>query len=67
MACSSAYPLRTNRFTHHYHLGETTFIFYLNFLYADRIAPDMMPHIVASRLGLYCLPMSKKRTPGINK
>ena len=31
-----------------------------NFFYANRIAPDGMPHSAASHLGLYCLPMSYK-------
>ena len=60
-------------FTHHYHLGESTIIlrgirsdfeflfnFSANFLYANKIAPDQTPHFAASRLVLYCLPMSQK-------
>ena len=65
-------PLMTNRFTHHYHLGETTIIFrgvrsdfyflplLMKFLLANRIAPDGTPHSVASNLGLFCLPISHK-------
>ena len=57
-------PYLTNGFSHHYQLGESTFIlwvlgvffiflshFSMKFLCANRIAPD----------GLYCLPMSHKR------
>ena len=32
---------------------------------ANRIAPDGTPHFAASHLGLFCLPMSHKRTPGL--
>ena len=32
---------------------------------ANRIAPDGMPRFAASHLGLLCLPMSHKRTPGL--
>ena len=63
-----------NGFSHHYHLGESTFIFRdirsdfeflfnfsMKFLCANRIAPDVTPHPAASHLGLFCLPMSHKR------
>ena len=33
--------------------------------YANRIAPDWTPRFVASHLGLFCLPMSHKRTPDL--
>ena len=67
-------PYLTNRLSHHYHLGESTFYFrgfrcdfkFLShfstkFLRAYRIAPDGTPHSAASHLGLYCLPMSHKK------
>ena len=67
-------PYFTNGFSHHYQLGDSTFIFrgfssdfyflshfLMKFFYANRIAPDGTPHSVASHLGLYCLPMSHKR------
>ena len=67
-------PYLTNGFSHHYQLGESTFIlrgvrgdfqFFNNFLMkihlANRIAPDGTPRSAASHLGLFCLPMSHKR------
>ena len=67
-------PYLTNGFSHHYHLGESTFIFRgvrsdfyflsdfsMKFLCANRIAPDGTPQNAASHLGLFCLPMSHKR------
>ena len=64
----------TNGFSHHYQLGESTFIFRgvrsdfyflsrfsMKSFQANRIAPDGTPHSVASHLGLCCLPMSHKR------
>ena len=58
-------PLTTNRFTHHYHLGESTFnsrviksdfkfliSFSMEILSANRIAPDGTPLSAASHLGL---------------
>ena len=61
-------PYLTNRFSHHYQLDESTFVFRgvrcdfiflshisMTFLCANRIAP------AASHLGLFCLPMSHKR------
>ena len=67
-------PYLTNGFSHHFRLGESTFIFRgdrsdfyflshfsMKFLCANRIAPDGMPRSAASHLGLYCLPMSYKR------
>ena len=33
----------------------------MKFLCANRIAPDGTPRCAASHLGLYCLPMSRKR------
>ena len=63
-----------NGFSHHYQLGESTFIFRgvmsdfyflshisMKFLCAKRIAPDGTLRSVASHLGLYCLPMSHNR------
>ena len=70
---SLSYPFLTNGFSHHYHLGESSFIFrgvrcdfyFLShfstkFLHANRIAPDGTPRSAASQLGLFCLPMSHK-------
>ena len=67
-------PYLTNGFSHHYQLGESTFIFRgvrsdliflsdfsMEFFCANRIAPDGMPRSAASHLGLCCLPMSHKR------
>ena len=67
-------PYLTNRFSHHYHLGESFFImkgvrsdflflshFSMKFLNANRMAPDGTPRSAASHLGLFCLPMSHKR------
>ena len=58
-------PLLTNGFAHHSHLGESTFIFTgiwsdfkvlftfsMDFLEANRKAPDGTPRSVASHLGL---------------
>ena len=39
----------------------------MKFLQANRIAPDGTPRSAASHLGLYCLPMSHKGTPGLNE
>ena len=49
--------------------GKFIFLFFLShfsmkFLCANRIAPDATPRSAASHLGLYCLPMSHKGTPG---
>ena len=68
----------TNGFSHPYHLGESTFIFRgvrsdlellfhfsMKILQANRIAPDGTPHSAASHLGLFDLPMSHKRMPGL--
>ena len=43
-------------------LGESGVVlnFSMNFLQANKIAPDWMQHSAASHLGLYCLPMSQK-------
>ena len=64
----------TNGFSHHYHLGESTFMFRgvrsdleflfhfsMKFLLANRIAPGGTPHSAASHLGLFCLPVSHKK------
>ena len=32
---------------------------------ANRIAPDGTPRFAASHLGLFCLPMSHKKMPGL--
>ena len=75
MTCARHFnPYLTNGFSHHYHLGESTFIFRgvrsdfyflshfsMTFLCANRIAPDGTPRSAASHLGLFCLPMSHKR------
>ena len=61
-----------NGFSHHYQLGESTFIswggrsdflshFEMKFLCANRIAPDAMPRSAASHLGQCCLPLSHKK------
>ena len=65
---------------HRYQLGESTFIFgdigcdliflftfSMNFLQANRIAPDGTPRFAASHLGLFCLPCPTKRTLGLNE
>ena len=67
-------PYLTNGFSHHYHLGESTFIFRgvrsdfyflshfsMKFFCANRIAPDGTPRSAASHLELYCLPMSLRK------
>ena len=67
-------PFLTNGFSHHYHLGEPTFVFkgirsefqlsynfFMKILLANRIATDGTPRSAASHLGLFCLPMSHKR------
>ena len=67
-------PYLTNGFSRRYQLGGSTFIFrgvtsnfsfYLifsmEFLQANRIAPDGTPRSAASHLRLYCSPMSHKR------
>ena len=59
-------PYLTNGFSHHYQLGESTFIFRgdrsnfyflsqfsIKFLFANRIAPDGTPRSGASHLGIY--------------
>ena len=58
-----------NVFTHHYHLGESTFIFRIikslifflifqqNVSSENRIASDGTPHTAASHLELYSLPL----------
>ena len=64
----------TNGFFHSYYLDESTFIFRFirgdfSFLFrfsmkivqANRIAPDGTPRSAASHLGLFCLPMSRKK------
>ena len=66
-------PFLTNVLSHHYQSGESTVIFRgimsdfeflchfsMKFLYANRKAPDEMPHFAASHLGLYCLPAPQK-------
>ena len=68
-------PYLTNGFSHHYHLGESTFIlgasgkiskFYSIFRKKKKnlivnIAPDGTPRSAASHLGLCCLPISHKK------
>ena len=67
-------PLVTNGLSHPYHLDESTFIymgirsgfsflfhFLMKIMSANRIAPDGMPRLAASNLGLFCLPMSHKK------
>ena len=70
--------LVTNGLFHPYHLDVSTFIFRGNrsnwtfsfhfsmkITLANIIAPEGTPHFAASHLGLFCLPMSHKRTPGL--
>ena len=67
-------PILMNGFSHHYQLGESTFIFrgvksdFLNFIQffdenspSKQNSPSGTTHSAASHLGLYCLPMSHKR------
>ena len=75
LSSGSFNPYLTNGFSHHYQLGESTFIFKgarsdfyfflshfsMKFLQANRIAPDGTPRSAASHLGLFCLPTSHKR------
>ena len=74
----SVNPFVTNGLSHPYHLDESTFVFRgvesnvslsflfsMKFMSASRIAADGMQHFAASHLGLFCLPMSHKRTPGL--
>ena len=71
-------PLLTNGISHPYHFDESSFIFRgirsnFTFLFhfsmkikiANRIASDGTPPFAASHLGLFCLPMSHKRTRGL--
>ena len=64
----------TNRLSHPYHLDLSTFIFRgigsnfsflfhssIKFMPANRIAPDGTPRFAASHLGLFGLPMSRKK------
>ena len=65
-------PYLTNRLSHHYHLGESTFNafrgirsdfeflshFSMKFLSANRIAPS---GAILFEMGLFCLLMSHKR------
>ena len=39
--------------------------FSMKFMSGNRIVPDRTPPFAASHLGLFCLPMSHKRTPGL--
>ena len=80
-ACATPFnPYLTNGFSHHYHLDESIFIFRgvtsdfyflshftMKLFCANRIAPDGTPRSAASHLGLCCLPMSHKKTPGLNE
>ena len=65
-------PLVTNGISHPYHLGESTIIlgalgvfflshFSLKIMSANRIAPDGTPRFAALHLGLFCLPMFRKK------
>ena len=64
----------TDGFSHYYQLGVSTsifrgvrsdfkilFNFSIKILKANRIAPDGTPRSAASRLELFCLPLSNKR------
>ena len=66
----------TNKLSHPYHLDESTFTFrgirrnlyflfpcMMNFLCANRIAPDGMPHFVTSDQGLFCLSKDTRLIP----
>ena len=76
--CHYINPYLTNGFSHR--LDESTFIvtgarcdfyflshFSLNFLFANRIAPDGTSRSAASHLGLFCLPMSHKRNARLKR
>ena len=68
-------PYLTNGFSHHYHLGESIFIFrdirsvlFLNLITffnenspSKQNSPRWDAVSAASHLGLFCLPMSHKR------
>ena len=72
-------PYLTHGFSHHYQLDESTFIFrgvrsdflfFISFfdeisLHENGISPDGTQRSAASHLGLFCLPMSHKRRPGL--
>ena len=70
----------TDGLSHLYHLGESTFIFgdigcdfrflftvSMNFVQANRLAPDVTPRCLASHLGLFCLPMFHKKDTGLKR
>ena len=65
------FPYVTNGLSHPYQMDQSIFIlrcigsnfsflfhFSMKIKSANRIAPDWMPRIAASHLGLFCLPMS---------
>ena len=69
-------PLVMNGLSHPYKFNESTFIFRdvrsnfslhfsMEFLWADRIAPDGTPHFAASQLGLFCCLCAINRSPGV--
>ena len=71
-------PNKLNGLSHPYHSVESTSIFMgirmcVSFFFhfsmkinlANRKASDRTPRFAASFLGLLCLPMSHKRTPGL--
>ena len=70
------HPYVTNGFSHPYHLDESTFIFrgvWSNFLILfsffdeNPVSKQKTPRCdsTISHLGLFCLPMSHKRMPGL--
>ena len=72
--CEEINPLVMNGLSCLYHLDESIlclrgirsnfsllFHFSMKFMKANRIAPDGMPCVAASHLGLFCLPMSHKK------
>ena len=73
-------PYLMNGFSHHYHLGQSTFIFRgvrsdfkILFIFsmkmplANIIAPDGTPRSAASHLGYYVCPCPIKGMPGLNE
>ena len=69
-------PYLMNGFPHHYHLGESTFIFrgvtgvilnFIQFFDENVLSKQNSPRWDAAwHLGLFCLPMSHKRDARLN-
>ena len=64
---SRPYNLDESAFIFRGFRGEFSFLFHfsMKIISANRIAPNGTPQNAASYLGLFCLPMSHKRTPGL--